>query len=67
MVGFGSSLRMGRRTGWENAYLDYETLKLLYKTVLFHGFCDSVNVFFKFLGMRRSVSELVSFHSLPAA
>ena len=29
MVGFGSSLRMGRRTGWENAYLDYETLKLL--------------------------------------
>lgn len=29
MVGFGSSLRMGRRTGWEGAYLDYETLKLL--------------------------------------
>lgn len=29
MVGFGSSLRMGRRTGWEAAYLDYETLKLL--------------------------------------
>ena len=29
MVGFGSSLRMGRRTGWEPAYLDYETLKLL--------------------------------------
>ncbi len=29
MVGFGSSLRMGRRTGWESAYLDYETLKLL--------------------------------------
>ena len=29
MVGFGSGLRMGRRTGWESAYLDYETLKLL--------------------------------------
>jgi hypothetical protein len=29
MVGFGSSLRMGRRSGWEAAYLDYETLKLL--------------------------------------
>ncbi|KAG7355477.1 SPX domain containing protein [Nitzschia inconspicua] len=29
MVGFGSSLRMGRRTGWEAAYLDYENLKLL--------------------------------------
>lgn len=29
MVGFGSSLRMARRPGWENAYLDYETLKLL--------------------------------------
>jgi hypothetical protein len=29
MVGFGSSLRMGRRSGWEGAYLDYETLKLL--------------------------------------
>jgi hypothetical protein len=28
MVGFGSSLRMGRRAGWEAAYLDYETLKL---------------------------------------
>ena len=29
MVGFGSSLRMGRRSGWEAAYLDYEHLKLL--------------------------------------
>jgi hypothetical protein len=29
MVGFGSSLRMARRSGWEGAYLDYETLKLL--------------------------------------
>ncbi|GAX09289.1 hypothetical protein FisN_17Lh037 [Fistulifera solaris] len=29
MVGFGSSLRMARRPGWEGAYLDYETLKLL--------------------------------------
>lgn len=29
MVGFGSSLRMARRAGWEKAYLDYETLKLL--------------------------------------
>ena len=29
MVGFGSSLRLARRTGWEGAYLDYETLKLL--------------------------------------
>ena len=29
MVGFGSSLRMARRTGWERAYLDYETLKML--------------------------------------
>ena len=29
MVGFGSSLRIGRRPGWEAAYLDYETLKLL--------------------------------------
>jgi hypothetical protein len=29
MVGFGSNLRMGRRTGWEGAYLDYEYLKLL--------------------------------------
>jgi hypothetical protein len=28
MVGFGSSLRMARRPGWEGAYLDYETLKL---------------------------------------
>lgn len=28
MVGFGSSLRMSRRSGWEAAYLDYETLKL---------------------------------------
>jgi hypothetical protein len=29
MVGFGSSLRMARRIGWEQAYLDYETLKML--------------------------------------
>lgn len=29
MVGFGSSLRMARRAGWERAYLDYETLKML--------------------------------------
>jgi len=29
MVGFGSSLRMARRSGWEGSYLDYETLKLL--------------------------------------
>lgn len=29
MVGFGSSLRMARRPGWEAAYLDYESLKLL--------------------------------------
>ena len=29
MVGFGSSLRMARRAGWEKAYLDYETLKML--------------------------------------
>jgi hypothetical protein len=29
MVGFGSSLRIARRSGWEGAYLDYETLKLL--------------------------------------
>lgn len=29
MVGFGSSLRIARRSGWEEAYLDYETLKLL--------------------------------------
>ncbi len=29
MVGFGSSLRMARRSGWERAYLDYETLKML--------------------------------------
>lgn len=29
MVGFGSSLRKARRPGWEGAYLDYETLKLL--------------------------------------
>ena len=29
MVGFGSSLRMARRPGWEEAYLDYEALKLL--------------------------------------
>lgn len=29
MVGFGSSLRMARRPGWEEAYLEYETLKLL--------------------------------------
>jgi hypothetical protein len=29
MVGFGSSLRIGRRAGWEPAYLDYATLKLL--------------------------------------
>lgn len=29
MVGFGSSLRMARRSGWEQAYLDYETLKLM--------------------------------------
>ncbi len=28
MVGFGSSLRVSRRSGWEAAYLDYETLKL---------------------------------------
>ena len=29
MVGFGSSLRACRRSGWEQAYLDYETLKML--------------------------------------
>ena len=29
MVGFGSSLRLARRPGWEGAYLDYESLKLL--------------------------------------
>lgn len=29
MVGFGSSLRLARRSGWEGGYLDYETLKLL--------------------------------------
>lgn len=29
MVGFGSSLRIAKRSGWERAYLDYETLKLL--------------------------------------
>uniref|UniRef100_A0A7S2XKP1 SPX domain-containing protein n=1 Tax=Attheya septentrionalis TaxID=420275 RepID=A0A7S2XKP1_9STRA len=29
MVGFGSSLRLSRRPGWESAYLDYESLKLL--------------------------------------
>lgn len=29
MVGFGSTLRLARRPGWEGAYLDYERLKLL--------------------------------------
>jgi hypothetical protein len=29
MVGFGSAYRMSRRRGWEGAYFDYETLKLL--------------------------------------
>eukprot|EP00957_Ditylum_brightwellii_P036147 2738910-Ditylum_brightwellii.AAC.1 len=29
MVGFSSSLRMSRRRGWESAYLNYESLKLL--------------------------------------
>eukprot|EP00557_Chaetoceros_sp_GSL56_P013616 CAMPEP_0176477098 /NCGR_PEP_ID=MMETSP0200_2-20121128/426_1 /TAXON_ID=947934 /ORGANISM="Chaetoceros sp., Strain GSL56" /LENGTH=1108 /DNA_ID=CAMNT_0017872855 /DNA_START=1 /DNA_END=3324 /DNA_ORIENTATION=+ len=29
MVGFGSAYRMSRRRGWEDAYFDYETLKLL--------------------------------------
>jgi hypothetical protein len=29
MVGFGSSLRLARRSGWEDGYFDYETLKLL--------------------------------------
>lgn len=29
MVGFGSVYRMSRRRGWEDAYFDYETLKLL--------------------------------------
>lgn len=29
MVGFGSSLRMSRRRGWEDAYLDYHSLRLL--------------------------------------
>jgi hypothetical protein len=29
MVGFGSSLRKARRSGWEGGYLDYESLKLL--------------------------------------
>jgi len=29
MAGFGASLRMARRSGWERAYLDYEALKLL--------------------------------------
>lgn len=29
MVGFGSAFRISRRRGWETAYCDYETLKLL--------------------------------------
>ena len=29
MVGFGSSLRLSRRRGWEDAYLDYQSLRLL--------------------------------------
>mmetsp|Transcript_62977 Transcript_62977/g.186007 ORF Transcript_62977/g.186007 Transcript_62977/m.186007 type:complete len:1313 (-) Transcript_62977:828-4766(-) len=29
MVGYGTSLRRSRRHGWEAAYLDYESLKLL--------------------------------------
>ena len=29
MVGFGSAYRMSRRRGWEGAYFDYDTLKLL--------------------------------------
>lgn len=29
MVGFGSSLRLARRPGWEEAYFDYEALKFL--------------------------------------
>lgn len=29
MVGFGSAFRISRRKGWEHAYVDYETLKLL--------------------------------------
>jgi hypothetical protein len=29
MVGFGSALRLSRRRGWEEAYVDYESLKLL--------------------------------------
>lgn len=29
MVGFGSTFRISRRKGWEAAYVDYETLKLL--------------------------------------
>eukprot|EP00984_Skeletonema_dohrnii_P025277 scaffold14403_cov72-Skeletonema_dohrnii-CCMP3373.AAC.2 len=29
MVGFGSSLRMSRHRGWEDAYLDYASLRLL--------------------------------------
>ncbi len=29
MVGFGSALRLSRRKGWEEAYVDYESLKLL--------------------------------------
>ena len=29
MVGFGSSLRISRRRGWEDAYLDYASLRLL--------------------------------------
>lgn len=29
MVGFGSAFRLSRRRGWETAYCDYETLKLL--------------------------------------
>lgn len=28
-MGFGTSFRKARRKGWENAYIDYETLKLL--------------------------------------
>lgn len=29
MVGFGSAFRMSRRKGWEQAYVDYEMLKLM--------------------------------------
>jgi hypothetical protein len=29
MVGFGSTLRLSKRRGWEKAYVDYENLKLL--------------------------------------